>query len=188
MSLFFVGGASGSGKTAMMCDLQIILGDVVTVYDFDAIGVPEAADKKWCQQSTELWLQRFLQKKQTVCLLGQIVLGEILACPSAKKLGQIHFCLLDVEDFERVQRLKKRNTYGIDQNMLNWASWLRMHHRDPQWIPQVIHEDSWDGLDFSVWAHQREWEPEATIKFLDTTELDVQSVAQEVARWITSSQ
>ena len=35
---------------------------------------------------------------------------KIIVCPSAKKLDSINFCLLDVSDFERIQRLKKRNT------------------------------------------------------------------------------
>jgi hypothetical protein len=49
-------------------------------------------------------------------LLAQIVLGEIMVCPSAKKLDGINFCLLDVSDFERIQGLKKRNTYGAEVN------------------------------------------------------------------------
>jgi hypothetical protein len=53
-----------------------------------------------------------LADDKDVCLLGQIVLGEILASPSAAKLDGINFYLLDVSDFERIQRLKKRNTYG----------------------------------------------------------------------------
>lgn len=82
-------------------------------------------------------------------LLGQIVLGEILSRPSAKQIDKINFCLLDVSDFERIGRLKKRNTYGADQNMLNWAAWLRMHHQDPQWTPHVIQEDAASIMDFS---------------------------------------
>ena len=68
-----------------------------------------------------------------------------------EKLDSINFCLLDVSDFERIQRLKKRHTYGADQNMLNWSAWLRMHTRDPQWTQHVIKDDAWDGLDFSSW-------------------------------------
>lgn len=49
MKLYFIGGASGSGKTAIMPELQKILGSEIKVYDFDDIGVPEGADKKWRQ-------------------------------------------------------------------------------------------------------------------------------------------
>ncbi|MCD6055565.1 MAG: hypothetical protein K0R12_527 [Gammaproteobacteria bacterium] len=116
MSIFyFVGGASGSGKTSIMPYLKELLGNRMGVYDFDDIGVPQGADKKWRQASTEKWLQKLLTQSEDVCLLGQTVLGEILACPSARQIEEIYFCLLDVSDFERVQRLKKRNTYGTDK-------------------------------------------------------------------------
>lgn len=150
INIYFIGGASGSGKTAIMLDLKKIIGHAIAVYDFDDIGVPDGADKKWRQESTEKWLQQLLSDGKDACLLGQIVLGEILACPSAKKLNKVNFCLLDVGDFERIQRLKKRNTYGLDQNMLNWSSWLRMHHLDPQWMQHVLFDDCWHGLDFST--------------------------------------
>src|SRR5204862_6465974 len=98
MKLYFIAGASGSGKTAIIPDLKKILGDSVAVYDFDDIGVPDGADKKWRQESTEKWLQKLLSDDKDVCLLGQLVLGEILACPSAKQIDKLHFCLLDVSD------------------------------------------------------------------------------------------
>jgi len=41
--LHFIGGASGSGKTAVMPYLKELLGDNIAVYDFDDIGVPDAA-------------------------------------------------------------------------------------------------------------------------------------------------
>src|SRR3989338_1705603 len=127
MKLYFIAGASGSCKTAIKQALQNILGNSIYVYDFDDIGVPQDTDKRWRQKSTEKWLQKLLSEGNDACLLGQIVLGEILACPSADKTLEINFCLLEVSDFERIARLKKRNTYGMDQNMLNCASWLRMH-------------------------------------------------------------
>lgn len=47
MSIFyFIGGASGGGKTAVILHLKELLADNIAVYDFDDIGVPEGADKK----------------------------------------------------------------------------------------------------------------------------------------------
>ena len=184
MKLYFIAGASGSGKTAIIPDLKKILGDSVAVYDFDDIGVPEDADKKWRQESTEKWLQKLLNDGKDACLLGQIVLGEILACPCAKQIDKVNFCLLDVNDFKRIQRLKKRNTYGMDQNMLNWSSWLRMHHQDPQWMQHVLLDDCWHGLDFSVWDRLINWESKALVKALDTTKLTINQVAESIANWI----
>lgn len=184
MRLYFISGASGSGKTAVVPYLKELLKDDIAVYDFDDIGVPEGVDKKWRQESTEKWLQRLLNEGKDACLLGQIVLGEILACPSAKQIGEINFCLLDVSDFERIQRLKKRNTYGTDQNMLNWSSWLRMHTRDPQWMQHVLKEDCWDELSFSGWDQLVDWDNTASARIIDTTELSLNEVATNVAKWI----
>ncbi len=184
MKLYFIGGASGSGKTAVMPHLKKLLGDGIAVYDFDDIGVPDDADKKWRQESTEKWLQKLLKDGKDACLLGQIVLGEILACPSANQIGKVNFCLLDVSDFERIQRLKKRNTYGADQNMLNWSAWLRMHHQDPQWMQHVLLDDCWQGLDFSAWDRLVNWDSKALVKTLDTTKLAIKQVAEFIANWI----
>lgn len=187
-ALYFIAGASGSGKTAMMNDLQSLLGHSVAVYDFDDIGVPEGADKKWRQESTEKWLQKLLKDGKDACLLGQIVLGEILACASAQHIKKINFCLLDVSDFERIQRLKKRNTYGADQNMLNWSAWLRMHHQAPQWVQHVIKDDCWDGLVFSRWDQLNHWDSLADVTLLDTTALSIPEVSASVAEWIANCQ
>ena len=184
MRLYFIGGASGSGKTAVMPYLKELLGNSFAVYDFDDIGVPDDADKKWRQESTEKWLQKLLRNGGDACLLGQMVLGEILACPSAKQIGKINFCLLNVADFERIQRLKKRNTYGADQNMLNWSSWLGMHHQDPQWMQHVLKENCWEGLVFSTWDQFMNWASAANVRMIDTTKLSLNEVATKVADWI----
>lgn len=184
MRLYFIGGASGSGKTAVMPYLKELLGDSVAVYDFDDIGVPEDAGKKWRQESTEKWLQKLLIEGKDACLLGQIVLGEILSCPSAKEIDKINFCLLDISDFERIQRLKKRNTYAVDQNMLNWSAWLRMHHQDPQWTPHVIQEDAASHMDFSRLFALKSYKEVASVKILDTTNLALHEVAEELADWV----
>lgn len=182
--LYFIGGASGSGKTAVMPHLKVLLGEGIAVYDFDDIGVPDGVDKKWRQESTEKWLQKLLSEGKDACLLGQIVLGEILSCPSAKQISRINFCLLDVSDFERIGRLKKRNTYGVDQNMLNWAAWLRMHTQDPQWAMHVIQEDAASIMDFTRLSTLKSYEEVANIKILDTTDLALHEVAMKLANWI----
>lgn len=38
--LYFIGGASGSGKTAVIPYLKELLSEHFAVYDFDDIGVP----------------------------------------------------------------------------------------------------------------------------------------------------
>lgn len=38
MRLYFIGGASGSGKTAVMPHLKELLGDDIAVYDFEILA------------------------------------------------------------------------------------------------------------------------------------------------------
>ena len=68
--------------------------------------------------------------------------------------------------------------------MLNWSSWLRMHHQDPQWMQHVLMEDCWHGLDFSVWDQLENWSSKALVKTFDTTRLTVNQVATFIANWI----
>lgn len=185
---YFVAGASGSGKTAIKSSLRKALDGSIAVYDFDDIGVLEGADKSWRQESTEKWLQRLLREKQDACLLGQMVLGEILACPSAGLIDRFYFCLLDVTDIRRIKRLRKRNTYGANQDTLSWAAWLRVHHQDPQWEQHVLKEGSWQGLDFRRWDKLEHWGTVADIKLLDTSERTINEVAVAVSQWINECQ
>lgn len=186
VNLYFVSGASGSGKTSIMTNLQKILGDNIDVYDFDDIGVPEATDKKWHHETTEKWLQILLKENKDACLLGQMVLGEIFSCPSASQIKKINFCLLDVNDFERIQRLKKRNIYGADQHMLSWAAWLRMHHQDPTWALHVIQDSDSCIMDFKRLENLNNWDDVARVIIIDTTGLTLDEVAQKVSDWIGS--
>ncbi|WP_258075487.1 GNAT family N-acetyltransferase [Legionella pneumophila] len=185
--LYFIGGASGSGKTAVMPYLKEVLSEHFAVYDFDDIGVPEGADKKWRQESTEIWIKKLLSEGKDACLLGQMVLGEILGSPSARQIDKIHFCLLDVSDFERIQRLEKRNTYGADQNMLNWSAWLRMHHQDPKWAVQVIQESAASIMDFGRFNQLANYSDSANVLILDTTDLSLKELAWKIAEWIKST-
>lgn len=183
--IFFVAGASGSGKSTIIPYLKRFYPNSI-VHDFDAIGVPLNPDKVWRQQSTDLWLQRYAQENSVIFFVcGQVVLGEILACPSVNKIEKINFCLLDVSDIERVCRLRTRNIYNADQNMLNWASWLRMHHYDPQWYQNVIKDNAWKNLDFSTWDTLSNWQSVASIITIDTTEMKIDQVGKSVINWIT---
>ncbi|MEN8237206.1 MAG: hypothetical protein ABFQ95_06675 [Pseudomonadota bacterium] len=184
--LYFITGASGSGKTACIQDLKQAL-PKAAIYDFDDIGVPKDADTVWRQQATEQWLQRYLKERENVdhfCICGGAVLGEILACPSATQLDNINVCFLDVSDLERIRRLQSRGMGGVNQDMLNWASWLRVHHADPQWQQHVIQHNAWSGLDFSRWDNLDSWKSLAKVTTLDTTDMSIVQVVMGLVDWI----
>jgi GTPase SAR1 family protein len=183
--IFFIGGASGSGKTAVIPALKEELSSNFLIYDFDDIGIPENANTSWRQEATEKWLQKIISDQKDVCLLGQMVLGEIMACPTAAKLEKINYCLLDVYDFERIQRIESRGSKGeATQGMLNWASWLRMHTKDLQWTQSVIKESSWQNMNFSVWDGMHQWPAKVNTYILDTTKQTILQTAQLLSKWI----
>lgn len=184
--LYFITGASGSGKTACIPGLKKALPDSA-FYDFDDIGVPENADTTWRQQATEQWLQKYLQEKDEVdcfCICGGVVLGEILACPTAGQLAKINLCFLDVADLERIRRLNQRDKEIANQDMLNWSSWLRVHHADPQWQKNVIQNNAWSGLDFSRWQTLENWSSVANVTILETTDMGIDQVVMALVDWI----
>ncbi|MGI4850722.1 MAG: hypothetical protein ACRYGR_02130 [Janthinobacterium lividum] len=68
--------------------------------------------------------------------------------------------------------------------MLNWAAWLRMHHQDPTWTPHVIQEDCSNMMNFNQLTKLENWDKTANISIIDTTDLTLKEVAQNVVNWI----
>jgi hypothetical protein len=131
-----------------------LLPDNIKVFDFDDVGVPENADRVWRQKSTEYWIKKTIEyqsNNRDICVCGTSVLGEILASPSMPQVNDIAVCLLDCSDWVRIERLHKRGTYGANQDMLNWAVWLRMHSVDPKWHQDVIKEACWEKMQWNRW-------------------------------------
>lgn len=184
--IYFVIGASGSGKTACLPYLKQLLRNF-TIFDFDDIGVPENADSKWRQEATEEWIHRLTPNHQSpCCLLGQMVPGEILASPSAKDNDNIFIILLDCADATRIERLRKRKDCEVNQNTLNWAAWLRMHCIDPTWEQHVITHNCSSVMNFELWTELDHWPRFMQVQTIDTTFLSVAEVAQHIVTSINS--
>jgi hypothetical protein len=184
--IFFVTGASGSGKTSCMPDLARLLPEVA-LHDFDEPGVPAGADKVWRQRNAEQWLQRGIacaREGRDLVVCGQAIHGEALACPSAPAAGPIAACLLDCADVLRVDRLRARGTYGATQDTLNWAAWQRVHAADPTWRLDVLQDGAWPELRWERWADWKRRDPRWRVEVIDTTPLAPPEVAAAVARWV----
>lgn len=72
--------------------------------------------------------------------------------------------------------------------MLNWASWLWMHHQDPQWMKSIIQESSLDIMNFSKVNYLTNYDEVANIRFLDTTDLTLIDIAQKLSNWIQNTE
>ncbi|MBP6931443.1 MAG: AAA family ATPase [Candidatus Pacebacteria bacterium] len=139
MSTYFITGTSGSGKTTLMNSLK---GKLPTgsfrVYDFDEIGVPENADKKWREESTDKWIQisnENEKNKISTVICGVSAPSEILNSPSLNKDTDLVFGILHADDEVIKSRLKERGWNDqLIQDNLNWA-----HHLEKEVLSQPTH-------------------------------------------------
>jgi hypothetical protein len=176
--LFLVFGASGSGKTAALEAVRDRLTGLAC-HDFDEIGVPLGADRRWRQEANETWLARVREYEAQgldVLLAGQTPYGELLATPSADAV-EVSALLLDCADAVRAERLAGRPADDLE-SQLAWAGWLRGHAADPGWRPDVIREDALDGLRWD------RGDPRWRVAVVDSSELSIAEVADEVLAWI----
>ena len=184
--LYLVTGASGSGKTACL-DILRQRNPQVVWYDFDEVGVPANADKRWRHRTTEYWLERAIEnqaKGLDTCINGNIILGEVLACPSAPEINGLAVCLLDCADVVRIDRLRARGSNGANMEMLCWAAWQRMHAVDPQWYQNTIRDDGATEMHWERWEDWEKGDARWQTHVLDTTTLTIEEVAESILRWM----
>lgn len=184
--LFFVTGASGSGKSASLPGLRAGLPEI-DWHDFDERGVPVPCPRGWRPQTTEHWLQLGLQNQRhgrATGIVGGAVLGEILACPSAPQVDGIHVAFLDCHDLVRLDRLWQRGREEPTQDMLSWAAWQRVHVVEPQWRQDVICSVPLPEMRWERWTGLQRGDPRWRAKVIDTSELTIDAVAQQLLAWI----
>jgi hypothetical protein len=185
---FLVSGAAAAGKSTVAKNLPTRLKNLVC-HDADEIKTEDEYTR--CQQLEE-WLQLALNHQregQDFLLTTHSPLGELLACPSARKLAGISACLLDCSDPIRIQRMRNR---GIDprwpptQDVLNWASWQRMHAWDPQWEQPVIMGNGPATHSYDCWIHWKQADKRWQVTVMDTTTLAVEAMLDLVTTWVQS--
>jgi hypothetical protein len=190
--LFLVFGSSASGKSVAISELRDRCLPGLVIYDFDEVGVPADAGRVWRQQANETWLRRALDHQAEgvdVLLAAQTPFGELLATPSATNLDGISACLLDCDDNTRVERLRARETASAASDAdfgayLSWASWMRRHAEDPEWMPDVIVTDDSPEMRWDRWSGWTAGDPRWRVRIIDTSSLRVDEVATKLADWI----
>jgi hypothetical protein len=192
--LFLVFGASGSGKSLALTELRARRVRRLDVHDFDEIGVPADAGRRWRQEANEAWLRSALDRQvegTDMLLAGQTPLGELLATPSEPRLDGISACLLDCDDETRIERLqargqasRARSEVDVDAS-LSWAAWMRRHAEDPGWMTDVIITgDGLPGMRWDRWSDWRAGDPRWRVQVIDTSEMEVEEVASRLVDWI----
>lgn len=184
-------GSSCSGKSTLAFSVADRLRRVA-VHDFDEVGVPEGADRRWRNRMTELWVRRALKYQGRgidLLLTGQSPLGEVLAVPSAPLLDGIAVCLVDVADEVRRDRLAKRDPGRWDAPVvdafLGWAAWHRGHAHDPRHRPDVVIGGSWPEMAWHRWTGWAAQDPRWRTHLLDTTDQPVAESVDQVEQWVT---
>ncbi len=180
-------GASGSGKSSSLPGLKSQLASI-DWRDFDDAPMPRTNTAER-QLATEYWLQ-LAANNQTMGIstgiAGTVVLGEVLACPSAARIDVVHALLLDCADVVRIDRIRSRD--GSDatcatQDMLCWAAWLRMHASDPQWRPDVIQAQGAPGMNWKRWMSSRKGDALWNVSVLDNSSLSSEETTSALAAW-----
>ncbi len=134
--LYFITGASGSGKTTAAKDLEKELPEVVFCY-FDSIGVPTkdqmqgkyGSGENWQKATTFFWVKqiknKYLAEKPAV-LDGQMRLSYIEDACIKEGVNNYEIILFDCSDEERKRRLTERGHPELaNEEMMSWAKYLR---------------------------------------------------------------
>ncbi len=139
--LFFIIGASGSGKTTIVKELEKNnFGNFQFRY-FDSIGVPSFEDmvkeygsgEAWQKAKTFGWSKKLKPELETssVILDGQIRQSFVDEACKENDVSSYSIILFDCTNEERIKRLTKRGQPELaNADMLNWAKYLREQSLD----------------------------------------------------------
>lgn len=140
--IFFLIGASGSGKTTATRELERRgLANFKILY-FDSIGVPSIEEmeakyggpEEWQKVKTIEWvrvIKRDFLPNTHVLFDGQTRPSFIEKACHKNGIKEFEVILFDCSDEERRQRLIARGQANLaDENMMNWAKYLRKECQD----------------------------------------------------------
>jgi hypothetical protein len=190
--LFVLTGSSAAGKTAVLNHLVDRVENLM-VHDFDEVGVPPGADRRWRQRLAEAWVSRVLQyqcRSIDTLVAGQTPLGEWLAAPSVTRVDGIASCLLHVDPDVQAERLEARRRRPGDpdpEDLLAWAAWHREHAVDPHHEQSVITENGWEAMRWERWERWRSADLRWGSSVVDTSCVPLGEIVSRVRRWIAES-
>ncbi len=184
--LLFIAGTLGSGKTSVLPGLRKKRPEF-DIHDFDERDASLRIEALPRQEQTEYWINRAIENqkrgKDTV-IGGDAVYGEILACPSIDEIDHLGVCLLDCDDVERLDRLRRFCPEAATMETLNWATWLRVHAIDPTWCPEMIIENSYAAMRWENWKDWPQGDPRWQQTVIDTTRKSVAQITASVVKWM----
>jgi hypothetical protein len=186
---FLVTGASGVGKSTVRRLIEPEFADVLETAEIATLGVTPEWNIAWRQRMVERIVRRALATERDgkhFLLCGDpIPPGEVLAVPSADRLGHLAVCLLDASEESQRARLVAR---GDDQSLLPhhvaFAQWMRHHVVDHRYRPDVILQNSWSAMRWDRWNSDAQVALPWSSHVIDTTQRSPVEVGTLVAKWI----
>jgi dephospho-CoA kinase len=150
-TLYFVIGASGSGKTSAVRELERTDRSGLKTFFFDSIGVPSPEERigkwgsgdGWQRAKTIEWVKRIKSElaNSKALLDGQTRPSFIAEACDINDVKRYKVILIDCSDNARRARLLQRGQPGLaDQQMMDWARYLL---RETTEIGgEIIHNDA----------------------------------------------
>ena len=183
---FLITGAPATGKSSAVKKLSEVHKNF-ECHDSDEIMVKTGTERR---RVNEEWVQKALDAQKNgkdFLLSAQSPFGEFLACPSAIKLEGIKCCLLDCNDFIRVDRYLSRpqfEEWPLGMDTLCWAVFHRMHAHDPQWEQRVVVDKELPEFGWNRWTSWQKGDERWDVKIIDTTNNEMEYSVNLVFDWI----
>lgn len=190
--LLLVTGASGVGKSTVRRALAPRLRPRVETAEIATLGVTPEWSLVWRHRMVERLVQQALdaqtQGKHFLICGDPVPPGEVVAAPSASRLGPIAVCLLDATPDVQRERLAAR---GDDLALLPqhqaFAAWMRGHVADHRHRPDVITGGGWEAMRWERWTDPAVDALPWRAHVIDTSDLGPDDVVAQVAAWIEAA-
>ena len=184
--LYLISGAIAAGKSTVSRAVADKIPNLVLFEEDERF----ADTSEGRQSNLEYWISEALHHEENGCdaIFGsQSPLGGVLASPRAIELEGIAPCLLDVHDYARIDRWKKRGVHPdcpISMDHFCWAAFHRIHARDPQFEQHVLVDNNDDSTVSSRWTDWTSADPRWKVLICDTTDNDLATTIDVVADWV----
>ncbi len=190
--LFLVSGASGVGKSTVRENVAPCLGDAFEAVELRDLGSLENISVSRRQELTEVAVKRAVilaDEGRHLLLSGDPVApGELIAAPSATKVGGLAVCILDADADTQTARLRHR---GDPEEYLplhlGFAQWMREHAIDPVPRLDVLKASGWEAMQWDRLNSIGPNDPRWRVRLIDTSNRSHDRVAGDVNRWIATA-
>lgn len=172
--VYFVSGVNGVGKSTLIPHLKALLpADKYMVYDFDARGVPDGADRTWRQNEIRLWLEEATKTEGKDTIVCGFVKPDDLEQIIGIDLPEVRIIVLYAdEETIRARLIGRYSKDGVfDENQ------------------KVIGKPVTEFIAGNVWYANRMREEcsAAGCPIVDTSSLNPEQVAEQVVQIISTN-